>query len=352
MMRNNMKKILAAALAALTLVSAMAMSAFAASPTPTAITVKVDGKVIDFPDQKPTIVNDRTLVPVRFIAEGLGYDVEWNTADNSAVIDGGKIIMYIGTNKAKINGQNVTLDVASTLINDRTMVPLRVIAETMGCTVDWFGSNRMVLVNKRTADDTEMSVFERYRQSELFWEYDTSENWYLVWKGAYETLAEASAPEAYHSWWIESPKDKSTLINQSLDCSIIMRTFGEAELAQVSDMLYTPYPTQSKTAYGLMLKTITGEIWETFYQDTSELYPLFSAMPARSGTFGTHYLDRREVEMYCNNTCTQLVLNISREGYVNPETPRVLRESEIDFYTEEAKRHYCLELWGLNGIHN
>ena len=216
MMRNNLKKILAATLAALTLVSALAMTAFAASPTSANVTVKVDGKVVEFPDQEPTIVNDRTLVPVRFIAESLGYDVEWNPDDNSAVIDNGKIIMYIGTNQAKINGQNVTLDVASTLINDRTMVPLRVIAETLNCTVDWFGTNHMILVNKRQEDDTEMSVFERYRQSGLFWEYDTSENRYLVWKGAYETFAEASAPEAYHSWWIESPKDKTTLVNQSL----------------------------------------------------------------------------------------------------------------------------------------
>ena len=132
------------------LLTAAATVCSAASAEDNAITVKVDGKVVDFPDQEPTIVNDRTLVPVRFIAESLGYDVEWNPTDNSAVIDGGKIIMYIGTNKAKINGKNVTLDVASTLINDRTMVPLRVIAETLNCTVDWFSTNRMILVNTKT----------------------------------------------------------------------------------------------------------------------------------------------------------------------------------------------------------
>ena len=70
-------------------VSALAVSA--APSTSANVTVKVDGKVVDFPDQEPTIVNNRTLVPVRFIAESLGYDVEWNPTDNSAVIDGGKI---------------------------------------------------------------------------------------------------------------------------------------------------------------------------------------------------------------------------------------------------------------------
>ena len=96
-----------------------------------------------------------------------------------------------------------------------------------------------------------------------------------------------------------------------------------------------------------MMDTITGEIWETFYPDTSEWYPLFSGMASQSGTFGTHYYDDREVEMYCNDTCTQFILNISEEGYVNPEKPRNLSRSEIDFYTKEAKNHYCLGLWGL-----
>lgn len=148
-MNKKIFRLISTALAAVTLISAAAIPSMAAAPD---LIVKVDGKVIGFPDQEPTIVKDRTLVPVRFIAENLGYDVEWNMADNSAVIDDGKIIMYIGTNKAKINGQNVTLDVASTLINDRTMVPLRVVAETLNCTVDWFGTNRMILVNKRESD--------------------------------------------------------------------------------------------------------------------------------------------------------------------------------------------------------
>lgn len=347
-MRNNVKKILAAGLAALALISTLAVGIYAKTPESANVTVKVDGQVVEFPDQAPVIQNDRTLVPVRFIAESLGYDVEWNPDDNSAVIDNGRIIMYIGTNKAKINGQDVTLDVASTLINDRTMVPLRVIAETLNCTVDWFGTNRMILVNKRTSDGSEMSVFERYKQSDLFWHYSSPENEYLVWKADYTTLEAASDPSAYHSWWIESPIDRTTLVNQSLDCSIIMRTFGEEERSQVRDMLFTPYPTANSTAFDYLMQTITGELWETFYREDSEWYPLFSAMGTRSGTFGTHYLDNREVEMYCNSTLTQVIINISQEGYVNPETPAALSQSEIDFYTKEAKNRYCLQLWGLD----
>ena len=307
-MNKKIFRLISEVLAAVTLISTAAIPSMAAAPD---LTVKVDGKVIDFPDQEPTIVKDRTLVPVRFIAENLGYDVEWDKDANAAVIDNGRIVLYIGTDQAKIDGKAVTLDVASTLINDRTMVPLRVVAETLNCTVDWFGTNRMILVNKRESDGSEKSVFERYKQSDLFWQYSTTENEYLVWKADYATLAEASAPSTYHSWWIESPIDKSTLVNQSFDCSIIMKTFDQEELANVRDMLFTPYPTGNAAAYEIMMDTITGEIWETFYPDTSEWYPLFSGMASQSGTFGTHYYDDREVEMYCNDTCTQFILNIN-----------------------------------------
>jgi hypothetical protein len=342
------KKMIAGVLAIMIMLTLSSFAVSATTPTPDNVTVKVDGKVVDFPDQQPIIVNDRTLVPVRFIAESLGYDVDWNPDDNSAVIDGGKIVLYIGTNKAKIKGKSVTLDVASTLINDRTMVPLRVIAEALDCTVDWFGTNQMVLVNKRSVDGKEMSVFERYKQSDLFWNYSTPQTEYLVWKADYTALEQASDPSAYHSWWIETTIDKSTLLNEEFDCAIVMRTFYEEDLIQVRDMLFTPYPTANSTAYEYMMQTITGEIWETFYREDSEWYPMYSAIGTRSGTFGKHYLDNREVEMYAENNGTQFILNISNEGYVNSETPKQLSQSEINFYTAEAKKHYCLQLWGLN----
>ncbi len=330
--------------AAALLLAGGAVPGMAADTTPT---VKVAGKVVDFPDQEPTIRNNRTLVPVRFIAEALGYDVDWDAENRCVSINNGKIVMYIDSTQASIDGKTVTLDVAPTIINNRTMVPLRVVAETLDSTVDWFGTNRMILVNERDGNGDEKSVFERYKQSDLFWEYSTSENRYLVWKDDYPTLATASDPATYHSWWIESPIDRTELNNQSFDCAVIMKTFNPEELANVRDLLYTPYPTTSAEVYEIMMDTITGEIWETFYPESSELYPLYSAMPASSGTFGTTYCDDREVEMYCNDTCTKFVLNLSEEGYENSEAPRRLSQSEIDFYTAEAKKYYCLGLWGL-----
>ncbi len=273
--------------------------------------------------------------------------MEWNAEDNAAVIDNGRIILYIGTRLAVIDDVETELDVASELIADRTMVPLRVVAETLGCTVDWFDTNKTVLINPREKDGSEMSVFERFEQSGLFWNYETDSSEYLVWKDNYDTLKEASDPDNYDSWWIERVKDRSTLDNQSLDCSIIMRTFDKTELAQVKDMFHTIYPTRVNEAYSLLMQTICGEIWQTFYPEDNEWYSLYESMPTTSGTFGTYYYDDRQVEMYCNDTCTRVTIQVSEEGYESPDEPRILTDEEIRFHTEQAKSRYCLELWGL-----
>lgn len=70
------KKLIVIVLAVTYILTVSSFAVSAATPTPANVTVKVDGKVVDFPDQEPTIVSDRTLVPVRFIAESLGYSVD------------------------------------------------------------------------------------------------------------------------------------------------------------------------------------------------------------------------------------------------------------------------------------
>ena len=60
------------------------------------ISVMVNGTTIKFPDQKPVVQNERTLVPVRFVAEALGHKVLWDADSNSVNIDSGKIVLYIG----------------------------------------------------------------------------------------------------------------------------------------------------------------------------------------------------------------------------------------------------------------
>ena len=83
-------------------------------------------------DVNPIVQNGRTLVPIRFIAEALGATVDWDGSTATATItkDGLRATLVIGE-------ISQGMDVAAQIIDNRTMVPLRYVAETLGATVNW-----------------------------------------------------------------------------------------------------------------------------------------------------------------------------------------------------------------------
>ena len=106
----------------------------------TPVEVVVNEELIHFPDQQPIVMNPgRTMVPVRMIAEMLGCKVDWEQTQNCAVITKGKSTMriYPGNTSYWVNGKYYTMDVEPLVLNGRTMVPLRFIAEGFGYTVDF-----------------------------------------------------------------------------------------------------------------------------------------------------------------------------------------------------------------------
>ncbi len=113
------------------------------------IDVEVNGKKLFF-DQPAMIINDRTLVPMRVIFEELGATVSWDNATETvtAVKDGKTIKLKIGSNIMTINGETKTLDVSASIKNDRTMVPVRAVSEALGAKVEWDGVNSRVIINK------------------------------------------------------------------------------------------------------------------------------------------------------------------------------------------------------------
>ena len=108
------------------------------------VDVRVNGYLLDFPDKKPYVNKDsRTLIPVRFVAEALGANVTWNSARGAAQIelDGCKIVLPIGTNKMEVTRSGKmttkTLDTTSIVEDGRTMIPIRAVAEELGCWVTY-----------------------------------------------------------------------------------------------------------------------------------------------------------------------------------------------------------------------
>jgi hypothetical protein len=131
----------------------MCLSVLSASAEPP-ITVLLDGNIIEF-DQPPIIENDRTLVPVRKIFEAMGATVDWNDETNTATGTKGYIIivMQIGNNIITKNGQQIELDVPPQIVNDRTLVPVRAVAEGLNCTVGWDDNLQQVSIATETTYD-------------------------------------------------------------------------------------------------------------------------------------------------------------------------------------------------------
>ena len=107
----------------------------------------VDGKYVTT-DSKPYIEDSRTLVPIRFVAEALGYDVEWIDSTRTVILSKGpeKIIMVIGSKSATHNGKNTTLYKEPQLKDSRTFIPVRDVAERFGKNVDWDQKNWTVVI--------------------------------------------------------------------------------------------------------------------------------------------------------------------------------------------------------------
>lgn len=102
-------------------------------------------------DVSPVIQNDRTLVPIRFISEELGYSVSWDQKERSVTIvsktdEGNKVYLVIGNRTALVKDNMHPLDAPARIINSRTFVPLRFIAETFNEKVNWDSANRTAIV--------------------------------------------------------------------------------------------------------------------------------------------------------------------------------------------------------------
>ncbi|MCG1011088.1 N-acetylmuramoyl-L-alanine amidase [Tepidanaerobacter sp. GT38] len=116
------------------------------------IEIYINGEKIES-DVAPIIVNDRTLAPVRVISENLGAEVYWDNDNRQVqIITSSKtIILKIDDVKALVNGQEVVLDVPAKIVNDRTLVPLRFLSESLGADVSWDNDLRRVIINRADA---------------------------------------------------------------------------------------------------------------------------------------------------------------------------------------------------------
>lgn len=112
------------------------------------IRLYLDGEELES-DVLPIIINERTMVPVRVIFEKLNADVEWNQEKYEVHITapGSDIVFHIGSNTAYLNGNEVVLDAVPVILHDRTLVPIRFVSESLGYKVSWDDLTKAVFIN-------------------------------------------------------------------------------------------------------------------------------------------------------------------------------------------------------------
>lgn len=111
----------------------------------------VAGKSVDYSQYDnvlPVVENNRTLIPVRAVAETLGCDVGFNHDTNEITIvnDATTIKMNIGSKTAVVNGEAIEMDAAPQIVNNRTLLPARFIAECFGYDVSWDSASLSVII--------------------------------------------------------------------------------------------------------------------------------------------------------------------------------------------------------------
>ncbi len=132
------------------------------------VNVTFNGAAID--QSKPSVIkSQRTLVPVRVLAESIGATVGWDAGTSQVTIekDGKTIVLQIGNGTAYVNGvaKPVIDNVVPLMVNDNTMVPLRFVNEELGLNVDWDGPNFTAMV---TTPDYQAPLAEEPVMEETF----------------------------------------------------------------------------------------------------------------------------------------------------------------------------------------
>lgn len=126
-----------------------AVNVFAAEPC----YVYINNQLLTFDDATPQIMNNRAMVPFRKTAETLGATIDWNSKTETMTLTKGSrtVVHTLRSNIITVNGEAVTFDTRSAVLQSRTMMPVRMLAEALGATVDWDNATRRVLITTESS---------------------------------------------------------------------------------------------------------------------------------------------------------------------------------------------------------
>lgn len=193
------------------------------------ISITVDGEALET-DTPAQIIEGRTMVPLRAIFEALGANVEWDGSSKSirAQKDDVSINMQIDNKTFKVGSEEKEIDVPPLIIEGRTMVPARAVAESLNCEVEWDSVNKSVIIT------TKEDVTTREITTEITTE-ETTET-------TTEEVTEETSEIVTDEWWIEyfmARDDKPEPIDDSVFNSEMEKKYHiEARKGIEKNMIY------------------------------------------------------------------------------------------------------------------
>ena len=128
----------------------------------TEISVNGESKNIDESGTVPEIINGRTFIPVRALIENIGGNASWDNETKTATLNyiDDEIKLTVDSKTAYYNNNSTELDVAPVIVNGRTMLPVRFIAENFGFDVDWNSDSKTITISEKVVNKTTEATTE------------------------------------------------------------------------------------------------------------------------------------------------------------------------------------------------
>lgn len=115
------------------------------------VKIMIDGQELRIPTGEPKAYIDkdnRTVIPIKFIAVALGIEVDWNGKQQLVTFTDADttVKLKIGERQATVNGKTVYFDTQAVITQARTFVPLKFVSESFGAKVDWIANTKTVVI--------------------------------------------------------------------------------------------------------------------------------------------------------------------------------------------------------------
>lgn len=125
--------------------------------------LSVNGKLLKT-SMPPIVFEGYSVVPAREVFESLGAKVEWNSAKRtvSVAYSGKQVLLTIDSTRATVDGVKINMPIAAKIINDKTMIPVRFVGEQLGWTVDFDSANDTVKISnqQKTAEQNAVTALK------------------------------------------------------------------------------------------------------------------------------------------------------------------------------------------------